>query len=245
MKKLLSVSIAALAFAAVADYQPITVGVTTITPTTQNTIIPVPYTSIGSSADVSVHDLVKAANLPTGTMLCYFDGAGYTAWKKNASGAWDTPEISTLGGVDVAPESSTITVSVGSALWIVFPDDTTLNQQSIVVYGSPAAVTNSTIVANKINLLANPTTVTVSGSTLATKLSAIAQVKDTILPIGESFAGSYVYGGAENGWVHIVPNSNGGTGSSYVKNAPLPDLAANQGFWYVSKTAGPDKEIAW
>ena len=69
MKKLLSVSLATLAFAAVAEYQPLTVGVTTITPTTQDTIIPVPYTTIGSSTDVSVHDLVKAANLPNNTML--------------------------------------------------------------------------------------------------------------------------------------------------------------------------------
>jgi len=233
MKKLLSVSIAALAFAAVADYQPITVGVTTITPTTQNTVIPVPYTSIGSSEQVSVHDLVKAANLPDDTMLYYFDGTNYKAWKKNSSGAWTTPDISaTIGSAAVTAGSDEINVSVGAALWVAFPDGTTLHEQSIVVYGSPAAVTNSTIVANKINLLANPTAATVN---LAGKLSPA--VKDTIIPIGS--VGTYVYSGNAYGWVHTAPDA------APVRNATLPNIGQYQGFWYISKTSGTNKTIAW
>ena len=237
MKKLLSVSIAALAFAAVAEYRPITVGVTTITPTTQNTIIPVPYTSIGSSEKVSVHDLVKAANLPTDTMLYYFDGTNYKAWKKNLSGAWTTPGVAaTIGSATVTAGSDEINVSVGAALWVAFPDDTELDKQSIVVYGSPAAVTNSTIVANKINLLANPTTAIVSGSALAGKLSP--DVKDTIIPIG-SVVGTYVYGGDTYGWVYTEP------GKRPVTKASLPSIGQYQGFWYISKTVGANKTIAW
>lgn len=234
MKKLLSVSLATLAFAALAEYKPITVGVTTITPTTTNTVIPVLYTTIGNSANVSVHDLVKAANLPDNTMLYYFDGASYKAWKK-ASDAWTTPDISaTIGSATVTKGSDEIHVSVGAALWIAFPEGTTLENQSIVVYGSPATVTNSTIVANKINLLANPKSA-ISGADLASKLSPV--VKDTIIPIGS--VGTYVYGGSENGWVYTAP------GERPVKNATLPDLAQYQGFWYISKTAGENKTIAW
>ena len=236
MKKLLSVSLATLAFAAVADYQPITVGVTTIKPTTQNAIIPVPYTKIGSSADVSVHDLVKAANLPNNTMLYYFDGTNYKAWKKNSSGAWATPDaVATIGSAAVTAGTDEINVSVGAALWVAFPDGTALDEQSIVVYGSPAAATNSTIVANKINLLANPTATTVSGSVLADKLSPA--VKDTIIPIGS--VGTYVYSGNAYGWVHTAPDA------APERNATLPNIGQYQGFWYISKTSGANKTIAW
>jgi len=168
-------------------------------------------------------------------MLCYFDGAGYTAWKKNASGAWDTPEISTIGGVDVAAESSTIHVSVGSALWIVFPGGTTLNQQSIVVYGSPAATTNSTVNLSQINLLSNPTASPVTGEALATKLS-FAGKGDRIRLIAADFSGEYVK--AASGW-----KQNTGTGYA---DATLPSIASYQGFWYIPKAGqSGTAEITW
>ena len=235
MKKLLSVSLATLAFAAVAEYQPITVGVTTIAPTTQDTIIPVPYTTIGSSTDVSVHDLVKAANLPNNTMLYYFDGSNYKAWKKNSSGAWSTPDISaTIGSAAVSAGSTEIHVAVGAALWVSFPSGTTLNEQSIVVYGSPAATTNSTVNLGQVNLLCNPSTSTVTGEALATKLS-FAEKGDRIRLIAADFSGEYVK--AESGWKR-------NTGTGYV-NTTLPSIASYQGFWYIPKTRSGTAEINW
>lgn len=235
MKKLLSVSLATLAFAAVAEYQPITVGVTTITPTTQDTIIPVPYTTIGSSTDVSVHDLVKAANLPNNTMLYYFDGTNYKAWKKNSSGAWSTPDISaTIGSAAVSAGSTEIHVAVGAALWVSFPSGTTLNEQSVVVYGSPAATTNSTVNLGQVNLLCNPSTSTVTGEALATKLS-FAEKGDRIRLIAADFSGEYVK--AASGWKQ-------NTGTGYV-NTTLPSIASYQGFWYIPKTRSGTAEINW
>ena len=236
MKKLLSVSLATLAFAAVADYQPITVGVTTITPTTQNAIIPVPYTKIGSSADVSVHDLVKAANLPDDTMLYYFNGTRYNAWKKDSTGAWTTPDaVATIDSVAVTAGADEINVSVGAALWVAFPDGTTPNEQSIVVYGSPAATTNSTVDLSQINLLSNPTASTVTGEALATKLS-FAEKGDRIRLIAADFSGEYVK--AASGW-----KQNTGTGYT---DATLPSIASYQGFWYIPKAGqSGTEEITW
>ena len=104
MKKLLSVSIAALAFAAVADdpvYSPIQVGVTEIATSTTQTdyIIPVPYQTIGSTTSaVSVHDLVKAANLPEGTKLYHYNGASYQVWEA-LGGTWTPPSVVTTPAI--------------------------------------------------------------------------------------------------------------------------------------------------
>jgi len=238
MKKLLSLSLASLAFAAVAD---ITVGVTEVSATGENTIIPVPYTTIGSTSPVSVHDLVKAANLKDGTLLYYYNGSSYQVWLKNES-VWTTPDVSTtpaIAGTSVAQGSSDVSVSVGAALWVCMPGfaSASADEKKVFVYGSPVATKTSTIVKNKTNLLSNPTEATVSGDTLAGKLKP--DVKDVIMPIGAEFDGTYVYGGSENGWVHITP------GNSPVKNATLPSIGSYQGFWYVSKTAGDNVTINW
>ena len=231
MKKLLSVSIAALAFAAVADpvaYSPITVEVRNITPSVQNTIIPVPVTTIGSTDPVSVHDLVKAANLPNDTMLYYFDGTNYKAWKKDNTGAWITPDISaTIGSAAVSAGSTTIHVSVGAALWVSFPANTILSDQTIVVYGAPVTTKTSTIAVGT-NLLANPTGEAVTGTVLAGKLADMATkpVKgDKITYLGgSSYSGYFTYTGTV--WKKVV-------GKTITEG--LDNLPANGGFWYISK----------
>ena len=226
MKKLLSVSLATLAFAAVADYSPITVEVMNITPSVQNTIIPVPVTTIGSTNPVSVHDLVKAANLPDDTMLYYFDGTNYKAWKKDNTGAWTTPDITaTIGSAAVSAGSTTIHVSVGAALWVSFPSEVTPSEQTIVVYGAPVASKTSTIAVGT-NLLANPTGEAVDGATLATKLANITPVKgDKITYLGGmSYSGYFTYTGTV--WKKVV-------GKTITDG--LDNLPANGGFWYISK----------
>jgi len=229
MKKLLSVSIAALAFAAVADpavYSPITVEVRNITPSVQNTIIPVPVTTIGSTDPVSVHDLVKAANLPNDTMLYYFNGTSYNAWKKDSTGAWTTPDISsTIGTNAVTKGSDEIHVSVGAALWVSFTNGTDLASQTIVVYGAPVESKTSTIAVGT-NLLANPTGAAVDRTTLATKLANITPVKgDKITYLGgSSYDGYFTY--TATGWKKVV-------GKTITEG--LDELPANGGFWYISK----------
>ena len=228
MKKLLSLSLASLAFAAVAD---ITVGVTKVTATDNETIIPVPYTKIGSSTDVSVHDLVKAANLRDGTKLYYYNGSSYQVWVKEGS-EWKTPDVSAtpaIAGTSVIQGSSEVSVAVGAALWVSmdFANATTA-QKDIFVYGSPTAA-SWTIVKGQANLISNPTGSEITGATLATKLSGFSQKGDKIFPISTE-SESYVYWARTNdgNWSEV-------RGTTVTKDAVLPTLGAYQGLWYVSK----------
>ena len=238
MKKLLSVSIAALAFAAVADYSPITVGVTEIATSTTQTdyIIPVPYQTIGSTTAVSVHDLVKAANLPDGTKLYHYNGASYQVWEVSG-GTWVAPDVAAtakIAGTSVSAGSTEVTIAVGSALWVVFGTGYPEADQKIYVYGSPVATKTTTISeAGKTYLLSNPTNTEISD--LATKLSTIVAKGDKILPIGNSFAGYYTYNGTA--WKKVA-------GTTITTENP-PALGAYAGFWYVKKAAGSGTTITW
>lgn len=242
MKKLLSVSLATLAFAAVADYSPITVGVTEIdTSTTQtNYIIPVPYQTIGSTtAKVSVHDLVKAANLPAGTKLYHYNGNSYQVWEVSG-GTWIAPDVAAtekIAGTSVSAGSTDVTIAVGSALWVVFSTGYPEADQKIYVYGSPVATKTTTISeTGKTYLLSNPTNTEISD--LAAKLSTIVAKGDKILPIdiGNSFSGYYAYNGTK--WIKV-------NGTTIDTSASLPTLGAYAGFWYVKKDAGSETTITW
>ena len=234
MKKLLSLSLASLAFAAVADYQPIQVGVTKITAAGDETIIPVPYTTIGGTTDVSVHDLVKAANLMDGTFLYYYNGTSYQVWMKSGS-EWTTPDVATtpaIPGASVTQGSSEVSVAVGAALWIKMDyEKASGDQRNIYVYGAPATPSWK-IVAGKANLISNPTDSEITGATLANMLDTVSQKGDKIFPISTE---SHVYWARakDNTWSAV---SSEGSGITVTKEANLPDLEAYQGLWYVSKT---------
>lgn len=241
MKKLLSVSIAALVFAAVADatYTPITVGVTEIaTSTTQKDyIIPVPYQTIGTNTAVTVHDLVKSANLPVGTKLFHYNGSSYQVWEVSSDKIWVAPDVSAtdkIAGTSVSQGSDEVTIAVGNALWVVFGSNPDADQK-IYVYGSPVATKTTTISeTGKTYLLSNPTDSTIAD--LATKLASVKGKGDKILPIGEAFSGYYLYSGSS--WVKVE-------GTTINTEASLPSLGAYAGFWYVNKTAGTGTTITW
>ena len=247
MKKLLSVSIAALTFAAVADpavYSPIQVGVTEIATTTSQTdyIIPVPYQTIGSTTPVSVHDLVKAANLPTGTKLYHYNGTSYQVWEVS-SGTWIAPDVAAtpaIAGTSLTAGSSDVTIAVGSALWVVFGTGYPEADQKIYVYGSPVATKTTTISeTGKTYLLSNPTDEKISD--LATKLASIAGKGDKILPLGEDFSGYYAYDGSH--WNKVEETTP--TQTTVTEGVDLPELDAYAGFWYVNKSAGSGTTIEW
>ena len=165
MKKILSLSLASLAFAAVAD---ITVGVTAISTTTKNTIVPVPYSKIGTDAAIAPSELVKAKNLPNGTMLYVFNGTSYYAWRQK-DGAWEIPDaVSTISGVAVSTTTDSCTLEKGSALWVVLPDDDSYSA-TIYVYGNGLSPATSSAVAAGNSLVANPlqtaASFTVTGAT--------------------------------------------------------------------------------
>ena len=82
MKKLLSITVASLAFAAVADYAAPQIGVTTITATSKNTIIPVPFKALSDgTSGITVTDLVKTNGLPNNTWLLAYNGTNYSSWQ--------------------------------------------------------------------------------------------------------------------------------------------------------------------
>lgn len=237
MKKLLSLSVATLALAAMADgYNAIQVGVTEISATTKNVVIPVPYTTIGSSEPVSVHDLVKVANLPDRTLLYYFDSTSgsYNAWMKNSNGdAWDGVEVVKESGITAAAGTSEINIPVGNALWVVFPSVPS-SDQKIYVYGNPTTPSTTAIARGKANLIGNPTSAQFS---LAGKVNN-PTVGDKIIDLTAEVYTEYVFRGENVWWKR--------EGSTVIKDATLPSIPANGGIWYISAVAdGENQSINW
>lgn len=232
MKKLLSVSIATLALAAVADYSPITVGVTAISTTSKNTIVAVPYSAIGTTDPIAPKDLVKAANLPEGTMLYVFNGTLYYAWRQAGNGAWEVPDtVSTdtnkVSGVSVTTTAESVTLNKGSALWVVLPKADTYSA-TIYVYGegSSPATTSTVSAGNSLvaNPLQSPASFTVSG----------AMVGDIItIPNDSGDPTLYRYNGTT--WRTFGPGVS-------PADATL-SIGAGHGFWY--SAIGSSVTINW
>ena len=156
MKKLLTIAVAAFAITAVNAYTAQQVGVTTISATSQNTIIPVPFTSLANSAaPVTAKDLVKTTGLTDDTWLLYFDGTVYNAWEPN-SGVWVPAQYATqITGATVSQATENLTVTTGGAMWVVLPSAPS-DPVNITVYGTYVEQPTSTITAGKTMLVTNP-----------------------------------------------------------------------------------------
>lgn len=250
MKKLLFTAFAALAFMAVADDDPVEntsysplIGVTEISATLQNTIVPVKFTSL-DSGNIKATDLVYPKGIPDNTQLYVFDGTTqkYKAFVM-ASSAWAPLATVDTSNPDITQADVNQVAVSGTAIWLVFPANSDLTNQKVYIYGQVVSSLTSTISPGTTetpvsNLLCNPTDSTISGGTLITKLSEVAAKGDTISPIGESFTGNYIYNGTQ--WKHYY---NDEEGNMAVEKNKLPDIAAGAGFWYVSK--GGSGTIQW
>ena len=231
MKKLLSVSVAALAFAAVADYTPITVGVTAVATDTKNTIVAVPYSAIGSNEAIAPNDLVKSANLPENTMLYVFNGTSYYAWKRSSAGTWVVPDLvgtETINGVDISAGTSTVKLNKGSALWVVLPNAESYSA-TIYVYGDGVSPATTSTVSAGANLVANPTA-------SEANISVTPAVGDQVLvPSGDDVV-RYTY-----------KTSRSGTSAWRCDGAAvsLPSISAGKGIWYVRASGAADATITW
>jgi len=222
MKKLLSLSFAAVAFAALAsDFSP-TIGVHQFTSSSANFLLPVEFNSLSGANEISPRELVATNGLDVGTCLYIFKNNAYTAWQLLASG-W-TASATSDSELGPIPADPTVTLAVGSAIWI-----SGVSGKNISIYGQ---VTNAYSVAitagtkeSPINyLLCNPTD---TAASLAAKFSGTPAVGDTIRLIGDDTAATYTYGGTA-GWYKILPGVKPTTSS-------LPTIAGHQGFWYMSK----------
>ena len=231
MKRLLALAVAAGSFVAVAAYTPTTVGVRAITTSAKNTIVAVPYKAIGSSEDIAVDNLVKAANLPNGTMLVVYNGS-YYAWVKNdTTGSWQGVATATTesAGVIAAAGSGTVTLAPGLALWVVLPAKPATSQ-TIYVYGNgTTSVTTSSISAGS-QLVANPLE-------SSAKISVAAVEGDEIrIPNDNGDMVTYVYKRSRSG------------SSAWRKEGvaeEIPSISAGQGLWYIRAAGSAATTITW
>ena len=229
MKKLLTIAAASLAFAAMAEYSAPQIGVTTITATAKNTIIPVAFKALSDgTSDITVTDLVKTNSLPDGTWLLAYNGTAYNSWQYSG-GAWVSGIYSSESGNSAGELDATATV--GSALWIVLPDANTYSTQ-VTIYGayttditsSVAAGGNSaavaTLVANPLQSVATITVSPVSGD----QIIIPGQEKIYSYRTNKSGTGNWRYDGA---------------------TASLPSFNMGEGFWYVRAAGAEKTTISW
>ncbi len=236
MKKLLTIAVASLAFAAMAEYSAPQIGVTTITATAKNTIIPVPFLSLsdGSSA-VSAADLVKTTNLKSGTWMLAVSGNAYSAWTLTEdNGTWTPTAInSTALGITATAAASDATLIAGSAIWIVLPDAESYST-AITVYGAYSSSVTSTVdgdTAATATLIANP----IQGSATFAITTAVAG--DQIVVPTNSSADRYVCK-LRKSTQTLVWSKDGAV-------AGLPTLTVGQGIWYIRAAGAADASIAW
>jgi membrane-associated protease RseP (regulator of RpoE activity) len=243
MKTFIAATFASVAVAVWANsFSPVfspVIGVTEITATSQNTIIPIPYTSLANSANnVTLADLVRTTGLPAGTWLLAFDGDKYEAWTlqdgKWASGTY----ASTIPGNTVAAGADEKTFAPGGAFWIVLPEPEERNSvnQTIYVYGSYSDNVTSKVPAGKTMLVANPK----QGAAKPVVEGAVA--KDQMVCIKGEVVTTYTYNGTT--WGQWVTSKNDEGIISPVFNPGVPTLGVGEGFWYKSKkTNASENEV--
>lgn len=242
MKKLLTIAVASIAVAAAADgsYSP-SIGVTSISLSQKNNVIPVQFTSLKESGAVKVADLVCTNNIPLSSHLYVYDG-GYTAWELQATGWVPTATVSSTDGINAGAGASTKDLPAGSAIWLSFHEtpDSAIN---VSFYGKVATSTNTTITAgtkepkNPVStLVCNPTGGDISGEALVEMLTSpkFSPVANDKIRFDNSTNGEYyIFNGTT--WGKLNDN--------YQFVEGLPTLYANKGFWYVS--LGGAGNISW
>lgn len=232
MNKLLFIAVASLGLSVMAAYTPTTVGVTKITATAQNTLVPVQFKSLATGGDISPEHLVKTANLKAGTWLYMFNGSSYTAWTiLSDGGSWATADTSTKDGVIVGKPAGTETLSAGSAIWIVLPEAADYNQD-IYVYGAYLENITATITKGTAALIANPL------QAAATPTIANPAKGDTLTLI--STGKTYTFNGTA--WGSLEKQSSGlPTFTPWTPSS----IAVGAGFWYRSKGTENNVTISW
>lgn len=248
MKKLLTIAVASIAVAAAADgsYSP-SIGVTSISLSQKNNVIPVQFNSLADSGNVKAGNLVCTNNIPLNSHLYVYDN-GYTAWELSASG-WNPLNVVSSGdGISYSGNADEKSLPAGSAIWLSFPE-TPGSAINVSFYGKVATSTNTTIAAGTSSdpvstLVCNPTGATVAGGTLVAKLaSGVGPVKGDKITLvgGSSYSGYYSYSKSGN-WKFVTTDGNGVT-TATLQDPELPNLEANQGFWY--QRHGAALSIGW
>ena len=232
MKKLLSIAAASLAVSAIAAYTPVSVGVTKITTTNKDTIVPVAFKSLSDGENIPVAQLVNPDGLVDGTTLFVYNGSGYTAWILG-SGVWTGTATVTKDGISATAGGESAKLAAGGAVWVVRPGTDDAASRDIYVYGAypSPAVTTSTAAKDVSTLVANPlqsrATISITGLTKG----------DVILvPTGDSTDPDR-YLCTTAGDTPVWKKSR--------KPASLPTFEMGQGFWYVPTATSSGVTISW
>ena len=224
MKKILTIAVASLAIAAVADTYSPQIGVTTLDFTHKNNIIPVQFTSLAGSGNVAADALVCTNNIPLGSNLYIYQNNAYTAWTLGTDG-WEARDIegSAADGIYSKPgiPAGDQVLAVGSAIWLSLNGSTSA---TVSFYGKVASSTNSTIEAGKCNLLANPTGGSVD---IIAKIGNNASAGDVIRLVGSQEQISRNKDATK--WGKFNPMTGG------VDEVTSLSVSSYQGFWYYSK----------
>ena len=245
MKKLLTIAIASIAVAAAAGTYSPSIGVTSISLSQKNNVIPVQFNSLATSGNVTAGELVCTNNIPLTSHLYVYDSAnGYTAWELQESG-WVGLNVASTKADDItySGNASNKVLSAGSAIWLSFPaaQDPAIN---VSFYGKVATSTNTTIAAGTESapvstLVCNPTGAVISSADLKTKLAEFRAAKDKIIPLNAEFGGYYSYSAKDSIWKKV-------TGATASETEELPNIPVNGGFWYVrAKGNTTDGSIIW
>lgn len=227
MKTLLSIAVASLAVAAVADSYSPTIGVTAVTTDKRNTIVAVPFDSLNGGEGIPANELVKTAGLTEGTSLYIYNGSSYSAWTL-VSGQW----VAAISASTAKPEGagtpdagSSAPLAAGSAIWLVRPAADDAASRTFYIYGKWKNPASKTVAAGA-QLVANPLQ---SELNLAGKI-ANQTAGDEIVTATDGAPQRYVW--------RVNKKTNVGMWRKDNAEATLPTIPAGQGFWYVAAAAG-------
>ena len=226
MKTLLSIAVASLAVAAVADSYSPTIGVTAVTTDKKNTIVAVPFDSLNGGEGIPANELVKTAGLTEGTSLYIYSGSSYSAWTL-VSGQWVaaiSASTATPVGAGTPGAGSTAPLAAGSAIWLVRPESDK-GSKTFYIYGKWKNPTSKTVAVGA-QLVANPLQ---SPLSLAEKISN-PTAGDEIVTATDGVSERYAY--------RVNKKTKEGMWRKDNAEATLPTIPAGQGFWYVAAAAG-------
>ena len=192
-------------------------------------LMAVPFAD-NANGEIAVSDMVKTSDLEAGTKLYVATSSGYDMWTLDEDGTWKAAKKVTIGDngkaiEDESQNATKATVKRGDAFWLE-----TLEGKSgkVTLLGGKSEATPAVAVANKWNLISNPTI----AKAVLTEKTFVTGDKIAV-PQGGKLV---TYSWKENyGW-WIRKDGK------ILKNQTV-EIDAGKGIWFFAN--GTNREIAW
>lgn len=253
MKKLVAVSallasVAAFATSSVTSDN--TFGVLKISDTTsQELIISVPWEKVGGG-DVKITDLVLPTGLSEGTMLYYYDGSKYMAFRVS-EGRWSDGELT--GGLTY---EANLTIARGSALIIKRTKAANAESYPIIYLSGQYAdaagsstISIASATAPAYSLIAPTKTASVSSINLNDATWTNVGENDYILlsdfTVAKFKEGKWVVEVVDENATEFSITTPGYTGSVKPKKTVDATVPVGVGIWYVCKETDTAPTVTW